>query len=81
MTHNAEAGGSGGRGRLRSLQLSYDEADVLSWQHIPVPLQFKLPHGWHLSNAGYAAATAWTGDAHPHRREAVAHDADRAKPA
>jgi hypothetical protein len=30
------------------------EADVLYWQHIPVLLQFKLPHGWHLSNIGYA---------------------------
>jgi hypothetical protein len=39
MTHNGEAGGSG-------LQLMY-------WQSIPVPLQFKLPHGWHLSNTGY----------------------------
>lgn len=54
MAHNAEAGGSGVGGTLRSLQLTYDEADVLYWQRIPVPLQFKLPHGWHLSNAGYA---------------------------
>jgi hypothetical protein len=43
MAHNADAGGSGGG--LRSLQLSYGEADVLYWQHITVPLQFKLPHG------------------------------------
>jgi hypothetical protein len=50
MTHNVKAGGNG----LRSLQLSLDEADVLSWQCIQVPLEFKLLHGWHLSNAGYA---------------------------
>jgi hypothetical protein len=29
MAHNAEAGGSSGGGGLRSLQLTYDEADVL----------------------------------------------------
>jgi hypothetical protein len=51
MAHNDEAGDSSG---LRSLQLSLDEADVLYWPRILVPLQFKLPHDWHLSNAGYA---------------------------
>jgi hypothetical protein len=50
MAHNVKAGGNG----LWSLQLSLDEADVLSWQCIPVPLEFKLPHGWHLSNVSYA---------------------------
>ena len=56
MAHNDEAGGSGYGGGLptRSLQLTYDEADVFYWQRVPVPLSFKLPHGWHLSNAGYA---------------------------
>jgi hypothetical protein len=43
IAHNDEADGSGGV--LRSLQLSLDEADVLYWQRIPVPLQYKLPHG------------------------------------
>jgi hypothetical protein len=50
MAHNAETDGSS----LRSLQLSLDEADVLYWQCILVPLQYKLSHGWHLHNAGYA---------------------------
>jgi hypothetical protein len=49
MAYNDEACSSG----LPSLQLSLHEADVLYWQLIPVPLQFKLPHCWHLSNAGY----------------------------
>ena len=53
MAHNYEAGGSG-TGEQRSRQLSLDEADVFFWQRIPVPLEFKLPHGWHLSHAGYA---------------------------
>jgi hypothetical protein len=44
MAHNDEAGGSGG-GMLRSLQLSLNEADVLYCQRIPVPVQYKLPHG------------------------------------
>jgi hypothetical protein len=57
MAHNTEVGGSGG---LRSLQLSYDEADILYWQRIPAPLQFKLSHGWHLSNAGYVMPSAGT---------------------
>jgi hypothetical protein len=52
MAHNAKADGR--RSALRSLQLTYIEANVLYWQRIPVPLQFKLPHGWHLSNATYA---------------------------
>jgi hypothetical protein len=43
MAHNAEAGGRGGG--LRSLQLSYDEANVLYWQRILVPLQFKCRMG------------------------------------
>jgi hypothetical protein len=42
MAHNAEAGGV-----LRSVQLTY-------WQRIPVPLQLKLSHGWHVAKAGYA---------------------------
>jgi hypothetical protein len=50
MAHNVEADGSG----LRSLQPSLDEADVLYWRRILVSLQYKLPHGWHLHNAGYA---------------------------
>ena len=56
MANNDEAGGSGYGGGLllQSLQLTYDEADILYWQRIPMPLHFKLPHGWHLSNAGYA---------------------------
>jgi hypothetical protein len=41
MAHNDEATGSGG-GVLRSVQLTYDEADVLYW------------HGWHVSNTGFA---------------------------
>ena len=52
MAHNEEAGGSGFE--MRSTQLTYDEADVLYWQRIPVPPRFKLPHRWHLSNSGYA---------------------------
>jgi hypothetical protein len=31
MAHNVEAGGSSGGGALRSLQLTYDKADVLYW--------------------------------------------------
>ncbi|KAK1631432.1 hypothetical protein QYE76_005747 [Lolium multiflorum] len=54
MAHNAEAGGNSGGGGLRSLQLTYNEADIMYWQRIPMPLQFNLPHGWHLSNARYA---------------------------
>jgi hypothetical protein len=38
---------------LRSLQLSYDEADVLYWKRISVEVEYKLPHGWHVSNAGF----------------------------
>jgi hypothetical protein len=53
MAHNDEAGGSDDD-VLRSLQLSLDEPDVLYWQRIPMPVQFKLPHGWHISNAGFA---------------------------
>jgi hypothetical protein len=45
MTHNIKASGSGGDDMLWSLQLTYDEADVLYWQRIMVLLQFKLPHG------------------------------------
>jgi hypothetical protein len=41
MAHNDEAGGS----VLRSLQLGLDEADVLYWHRVPVPVQYKLPHG------------------------------------
>jgi hypothetical protein len=41
MEHNDEAGVS----VLRLLQLTYDEADVLYWQRIPMPVQYKLPHG------------------------------------
>ena len=53
MANNNEAGGSG-TGEQRSRQLSLDEADVFYWQRIPVPLEFKLPNGWHLSHAGFA---------------------------
>lgn len=53
MAHNDQAGGSGG-GMLRSMQLTFDEADVLYWHRIPVPVQYKLPHGWHVSNDGFA---------------------------
>jgi hypothetical protein len=35
------------------LQLSLDEANILYWLRIPVLLQFKLAHRWHLSNVGY----------------------------
>jgi hypothetical protein len=39
-----------------------------------VPLQFNLPHGWHLSNAGYAVSPPpldrrWC----PHHRAACTH--------
>jgi hypothetical protein len=54
MAHNAEAGDNGGSA-LWSLQLTYDEANVMYRQRIPVSLQFKPPHGWHMSNAGYTA--------------------------
>ena len=42
MAHNDEAGGSGygGDTNMRSLQISYDEADMMYWQRIPVPLSF-----------------------------------------
>ena len=60
MAHNYEAGGSG-TGEQRSRQLSLDEADVFFWQRISVPLEFKLPHGWHLSHAGYAVPPPPTG--------------------
>jgi hypothetical protein len=53
MAHNDEATGSGG-GVLRSVQLTYDEADVLYWQRILVPAQYKLPHRWHVFNTGFA---------------------------
>ena len=56
MAHNDEAGGSGYGGGLplHSPQLTYDEADLLYWQRIPMPLHFNLPHMWYLSNSGYA---------------------------
>jgi hypothetical protein len=49
MAHNDEVGGSGGS-MLRSMQLTYNEVDVLYWQRIRVPVQYNLPHGWHVSN-------------------------------
>jgi hypothetical protein len=36
------------------LQLSLDETDVLYWHRIPVPVQYKLLHDWHIFNAGFA---------------------------
>jgi hypothetical protein len=42
MAHDDQAGGSG---VLRSTQLTFDEADMLYWHHMPVPVQDKLPHG------------------------------------
>jgi hypothetical protein len=42
MAHNDETDGSS---VLRSLQLTYGEADVLYRQRIAVLVQYKLPHG------------------------------------
>jgi hypothetical protein len=85
MAHNAEAGGSGGGGELRSLQLTYDEADILYWQRIPVSLQFRLLHGWHLSNAGCAVPPPPPAGPETHARIAEwrAHmsPADKSQPA
>jgi hypothetical protein len=41
-----------------SLQLTYDKEDVLYWQRIPVPAQYKLPHGWQIFNAVFAVPPA-----------------------
>jgi hypothetical protein len=38
------------------LQLSLEEDDILYLLRIPMPLQFKLPRGWHISNAGYVVS-------------------------
>ena len=63
MANNNEAGGSG-QGGQRPRQLTLDEADVFYWQRIPVPLEFKLPKKWHLSNSGYAVPPPQIGRAH-----------------
>jgi hypothetical protein len=53
MVHNHDAGfSSTGLGEDRSYNFTLDEAEVLFRAHLLVPLEYRLPHGWHLSNAG-----------------------------
>jgi hypothetical protein len=56
MSYNYEADGRGGGGE-RSRQFNLDEADVLYRHYIPVPMEYHLPLGWHLSAAGYAVSS------------------------
>jgi hypothetical protein len=56
MVHNYEAGGSNAGGE-RSHQFTLDEA-LLYRHHIPVPMEYRLPHGWQLSTGGYTVPLA-----------------------
>jgi hypothetical protein len=55
MLHNYEAGGSGTGGE-RSSQFTLNEAGVLYQHRISVPMNYRPPHGWHLSAVGYAVS-------------------------
>jgi hypothetical protein len=52
MAHNYEAHRNGADGE-RSRQFTLDEAEVLYRHHIPVPMEYRLPHGWHRFATGY----------------------------
>jgi hypothetical protein len=52
MAHNHEAGGSS-ISEDKPHNLNLYEAEVFYRTRMLVPLKYRLPHGWHLSNAGY----------------------------
>jgi hypothetical protein len=55
MAHNHEAGISGTSvSEDMPHNLSLNEAEVFHRAHLLVMPEYRLPHGWHMSNAGYA---------------------------
>jgi hypothetical protein len=62
MAHNHHAGGSGGGGFSRQTNFNANEARVL-WENGLVPPPWHLPHGWHVSAAGYTVPPLPEGDA------------------
>jgi hypothetical protein len=53
--HTHEAGSRGTDiGEYMPHNLNLDEAEVFHRARLLVPLEYRLPHGWHLSNTGYA---------------------------
>jgi hypothetical protein len=63
MAHNHEVGGSGiGGGENHPHNFTLGEAQVLFRTHLLVSPEYRLIHGWHLSNAGYAVLPAPEGD-------------------
>jgi hypothetical protein len=53
--HTHEAGSRGTDvGEDIPHNLNLDEAEVFHRACLLVPLEYRLPHGWHMSNAGYA---------------------------
>jgi hypothetical protein len=55
MAHNHEAiCCSTGIGEDRSQNLNLDEAEVFHRACLDVTPEYRLPHRWHFSNAGYA---------------------------
>jgi hypothetical protein len=63
MVHNHNARGSGGDGFSRQMNFNTGEARVLWENGILVPPSWHLPHGWHVSVAGYAIPPLPEGDA------------------
>jgi hypothetical protein len=63
MEHNHEANDSGtGIGEDRWHNFTLDEAEVLFHARLLVPPEYKLPHGWHLSDAGDTVSPAPEGE-------------------
>jgi hypothetical protein len=53
--HGTQLRGRGsGAGGEWSHQFTIEEADVLYRHHIPVPMEYRLTHVWHMSVADYA---------------------------
>jgi hypothetical protein len=61
IAHNYKAGGSDISGES-SPQFNLDEEEVLYQHLIPVPMEYRLRHGWHMA----ASSFGWTGEALAH---------------
>jgi hypothetical protein len=53
MAHNHEAGGID-VGEDKPHNLNLDETEVFHRAHLLVPPEYRVPQGWHFSNAVYA---------------------------